>query len=173
MTVRAARGIVGSIRVGDEVQVLVLDEVRGEVRYHGRVATVGAATVHVAHLELLSTLQKRQVARVSIAQMCSGVAESTDGTTRPITFVVLNIGAHGMRIAATAKLEELERILFQFPTHDRPVPLDAEVLRSQRTRSGATQYGCRFVGLAEKDSDTLFRFVLQTQGAQRRTRLRF
>ena len=54
---------------------------------------------------------------------------------------------------------------------DRLVPLDAEVLRVQRTGKKAIQYGCHFVGLRERDMDVLFGFVMQTQGAQRRTRL--
>jgi hypothetical protein len=167
----AEHPVVGALRVGDDVQVLVLDEVRGEVRYTGWVEWVGVTTVQVTGLELTSMLQKRQVVRVRIAQLCTGVVESPDGVQRPISFVVVDIGAHGMRISTTADLAEQERITFRFPTGDRTVPLDAEVLRSQRTRGRSTQYGCRFVDLQEKDVDALFRYVLQTQGAQRRARL--
>ncbi|MBO3086290.1 flagellar brake protein [Cellulomonas fengjieae] len=161
----------GTFRAGDDVQLLVLDEVRGEVRYDGWVAQAGATTVRVAELELTSTLQKRQVARVRIAQPCVGTVELPDGDGRAITFVVLDISAHGMRISTTAPLAEHERVSFGFPIGDRDVALVAEVLRSQQTDSGTTLCGCRFVGLHERDADTLFRFVMQTQGAQRRTRL--
>ncbi|GIG23582.1 hypothetical protein Cch01nite_43060 [Cellulomonas chitinilytica] len=172
LTFSADHGVVGALREGDDVQVLVLDEVRGEVRYSGRIAEVGVTTVHVEDLELTSMLQKRQVARVRISQICGGVVQAADGSTRSISFAVVDIGAHGMRISTNAGLEEEDRITFRFPTRDASVLLDAEVLRSQRTATGATQYGCRFVGLQEKDADALFRFVLQTQGAQRRSRLR-
>ena len=171
LTFGAEHAVVGAVRVGEDVEVLVLDEVRGEVRYSGWVAQVGVTTVQVSGLELTSMLQKRKVARVRIAQLCTGVVQSPDGTSRSITFIVVDIGAHGMRISTTTELTEQDRIMFRFPTPDRPVALDAEVLRSQATASRSTQYGCRFVGLAEKDSDALFRFVLQTQGAQRRARL--
>jgi hypothetical protein len=174
MTVHADPGGEGDgiVRIGDEVEVLVLDEVRGEVRYAGWVARVGATTVRVADLELVSTLQKRKVARVRIAQTCTGVVSSPEGDTRPITFVVLDISAHGMRISTPVEVSQHERIAFPFATRDRVVSLDAEVLRARRTDSGSTHCGCRFVGLDEREVDTLFRYVLQTQGAQRRTRLR-
>ena len=166
MTIASEHGGVGSFQDGDDVKVLVLDEVRGEVRYEGWVAKAGPTTLQVTGLELTSTLQKRQVARVSITQMCTGVVGATT-----ITFVVLDIGAQGMRIATTARLMLLDQIVFEFPTGDRDVPLVAEIVRSQRTESGSTQYGCRFVGLRESDSDAMFRYVLHAQGVQRRTRL--
>jgi len=171
LTFDADHGAVGAFRVGEDVQALVLDEVRGEVRYSGWVERVGVTTVEVAGLELTSMLQKRQVVRVRIAQLCTGVVQSPDGAGRSITFVVMDIGAHGMRISTTAELTDEDRIAFRFPARDRPVLLDAEVLRSQRTGGRSTQYGCRFVDLEEKDADALFRYVLQTQGAQRRARL--
>jgi len=172
LTFGAEHGVVGGLRVGDDVQVLVLDEVRGEVRYTGRITDVGVTTVEVADLELTSMLQKRQVARVRITQLCGGVVESADGTARAISFAVIDIGAGGMRISTNAGLEEKDRISFRFPTRDAAVLLTAEVLRAQPTATGATQYGCQFVDIQERDADALFRFVLQTQGAQRRNRLR-
>lgn len=174
MTVHADPGGEGDgiLRVGDEVVVLVLDEVRGEVQYAGWIARVGATTVRVADLELVSILQRRKVARVRITQTCAGIVTSPEGDARSIQFVVLDISAHGMRISTTADVVEHERIAFPFPTRDRIVPLDAEVLRVHRTERGPTHCGCRFVGVDEKDTETLFRYVLRTQGTQRRTRLR-
>jgi PilZ domain-containing protein len=172
LTFSAEHGVLGAFRVGNDVQILVLDEVRGEVRYSGWVSWIDATTIQVSDLELTSILQKRQVVRVSIAQLCTGVVPLPDGEDRSITFVVLDISAHGMRISTNARLMDHERIAFEFPIHDRALPLDAEVLRSQRTGGRSTHYGCRFLGLGERDSDALFRYVLHTQGAQRRGRLR-
>jgi hypothetical protein len=174
MTVAAEHGVVpGAVRAGDEVQLLVLDEVRGEVRYVGAVARVGATTVALTDLELVSTLQKRQGARVRTLQLCTGVATGPDGDGpgRPISFVVVDISAHGMRISTTSTLAVHDHVVFEFPTGRGAVKLDAEVLRTQRTSTGGTQYGCRFAGIRESDVDALFRFVLRTQGAQRRMRL--
>lgn len=172
MTVAVETGSSDVLEAGEDVQVLVLDEVRGEVLYSGWVAEIGPTRVEIADLELVSTLQKRQVARVRITQICTGVVEATeDLASRSLTFVVHDISAHGMRIATTGTLAEKDRIAFDFPTGEGAVTLDAEVLRSQRTSTGSTQYGCRFVDIAEKDADVLFRYVLQTQGAQRRRRM--
>lgn len=172
MTVAAEKGVVaGALRAGDDVHVLVLDEVRGEVRYSGWVARVGATTVALTDLELVSTLQKRQVARVRTLQFCTGVVTGAEGPGRGITFVVVDIGAHGMRISSTAAIEVQDRITFEFPTGDGAVRLDAEVLRAQRTSTGGTQYGCRFVDIREGDVDALFRYVLRTQREQRRRAL--
>ena len=173
MTVGAGPGSsIGALRVGDDVRVLVHDEVRGKVRYDGRLTRVGATTAQVTGLELTSMPQRREVARVSVAQICGGVVSSPDGATRSITFAVVDIGANGMRICTAAVLTELDRVAFQFPTNDRAVPLMAEVLRSQQTGSGSTQYGCRFVGLDERDAGALSRYVLQMQSALGRSRLR-
>ena len=172
LTFGAELGILGAFRVGTDVQVLVLDEVRGEVRYSGWVARTDATTVQVADLELTSILQKRQVVRVAITQLCTGLVHSPGSDDRSITFVVLDISAHGMRISTNAELTEQERVAFEFPIRDRALALDAEVLRSQRIGARSTHYGCRFVGLGERDKDALFRYVLHTQGAQRRGRLR-
>ena len=78
---------------------------------------------------------------------------SADGDTRPVTFLVLDISAHGVRISTSAEIAVGERIVFRFPTRDRVVPLDAEVLRSFRPEGRPIQYGCRFVGLSERDTD--------------------
>jgi hypothetical protein len=171
LTFAAEHGVMGTFRAGDDVQALVLDDVRGEVRYSGWVAQVGVTTVRVTGLELTSMLQKRKVARVGIAQLCTGVAVGPEGDERSITFVVVDISAHGMRISTTADLTEQDRVVFEFPTPDRAVALDAEILRSQPTASKSMHYGCRFLDLSEKDADVMFRYVMQTQGAQRRTRL--
>ena len=172
MTVAAEHGVTpGALRTGDEVQVLVLDEVRGEVRYAGEVTRVGATTVAITDLVLVSTLQKRQGARVRTLQLCTGVATGPDGPPREISFVVVDISAHGMRISTNADVEVHDRVVFEFPTGRGKVKLDAEVLRAQRTSTGGTQFGCRFVDIREADADALFRFVLRTQGEQRRMRL--
>ncbi|AEE44535.1 flagellar brake protein [Cellulomonas fimi] len=171
MTVGTELGASGTLQPGTDVKILVLDDVRGEVRYSGWVTEVGLTRLHVTDLELTSMLQKRKVARVRIAQICTGTVVSGDAEPEPVTFVVVDVGAHGMRISTAATLREHDRIDFRFPAGDRVVPLVAEVLRRQRTSSGATQYGCRFVELGERESDDLFRFVLRTQLEQRRSRL--
>ncbi|MDM7830874.1 PilZ domain-containing protein [Cellulomonas edaphi] len=171
MSVGTEAGRVGSFRDGDDVTVLVLDEVRGEVRYSGWVAAVRGTGLQLAGLELTSMLQKRKVARVRIAQICTGTVGADEDSRRTMTFTVLDIGAHGMRISTTERLVVAERIAFRFPLADRTLSLQAEVVRSQRTPSGAHQFGCRFVGLAAGDLDAMFRYVMRAQGAQRRARL--
>ncbi|WP_136517388.1 flagellar brake protein [Cellulomonas telluris] len=172
LTFAPEHGLVGGIQVGDGVGVLVLDEVRGEVRYTGWVTHVGAMTVQVEHLELVSTMQKRRSARVRVTQICTGLVRSPDGGTREVTFVVVDVSAHGVRVSTTAGMDLHDRVRFTFPTPERPVALEAEVVRVQETTTGTTHYGCRFVALDERDEDLLFRYVLRTQGEQRRSRVR-
>lgn len=172
LTVVPDEGPQADVRAGDQVEVLVLDEVRGEVRYRGMVTRVGAMTLLVEDLQLVSTLQKRRSARVRVTQICTGAVRSPDGVPRRVTFVVVDIAAHGVRISTTAGLELHDRVRFVYPTPDRAVALEAEVVRVQETTTGTTHYGCRFVGLDERDEDVLFRYVLRTQGEQRRARVR-
>jgi c-di-GMP-binding flagellar brake protein YcgR len=58
-------------------------------------------------------------------------------------------------------------VRFVFPELSAAFWLQAVVVRAQPSRSG-THYGCRFVETSPRETDALFRYVLRTQGAQRR-----
>lgn len=59
---------------GADVTVEVLDEVRGECLYAGYLSRVGADGMDIADVALVSTLQKREVVRVSTHVACTGTA---------------------------------------------------------------------------------------------------
>ncbi len=59
---------------GVDVTVEVLDEVRGECLYAGYLSRVGADGMDIADVALVSTLQKREVVRVSTHVACTGTA---------------------------------------------------------------------------------------------------
>jgi hypothetical protein len=175
-------GIVRGVAEGELYTLRVLDEVRGECVYVGEAARITADTVGFAGVELLSTLQKRAVARVAVAVECEGVvtlpAGAADGTDdgsggveapgeQPLRFTVLDVSAHGMRMMATTELPPGSTVRFVFPELSDAFWLQAVVVRAQPSRSG-THYGCRFVETSPRETDALFRYVLRTQGAQRR-----
>ncbi|MDM8084853.1 PilZ domain-containing protein [Cellulomonas cellasea] len=198
---------------GVDVTVEVLDEVRGECLYAGYLSRVGADGMDIADVALVSTLQKREVVRVSTHVACTGTAiarwtdpqgapraaaaepapaapaepaadaepDTSDAPAEPaeepvayegnLAFTMLDISAHGMRILSQASLQPGQRIRFLYEELPEPILIEAVVVRAQQSRTG-THYGCRFLGLTSRQTDALFRHVLQTQGAQRRERMR-
>ncbi len=181
-------GIVRGVTDGEEYTLRVLDDARGECVYLGTVGRITADTVGFADVELLSTLQKRAVARVSVTVECEGVVTLAPGETtgdgtdpgpgagpgaeggggeQPLRFVLLDVSAHGMRMMSQTVLPPGSTVRFVFPELSDAFWLQAVVVRAQPSRSG-THYGCRFVETSPRETDALFRYVLRTQGAQRR-----
>lgn len=177
------------LAAGADVTLQVLDEVRGECLYAGYVARVAGDAIEVVDVDLVATLQKREVARVRTSVACGGVVTRPtelylhgggpgDGIEpaaptpdHPLAFTVLDISAHGMRVLARESVPVGSVIRFEFPELDHPFLLAAVVVRAQESRTG-THYGCRFEGTTSREADALFSYVLRTQGTQRRERLR-
>jgi hypothetical protein len=173
----------------DQVCVLrVLDDARGECVYQGTVARISADTVAFVEVELLSTLQKRAVARVAVAVECEGYARlaadpdaaggagtavpggadpDADADEQRIVFTVLDVSAHGMRMMSQTVMPPGSTVRFVFPELSDAFWLQAVVVRAQSSRTG-THYGCQFVETSPRETDELFRYVLRTQGALRR-----
>ncbi|MHB1489864.1 MAG: PilZ domain-containing protein [Cellulomonas sp.] len=170
---------------GDEVSLLVLDEIRGECHYWAQVGRVRARGLDLVDVEMVQAVQKRRVARVRVDLPCSGTLEPQPGFTAatdasggaegapsggPLTFTVLDVSAHGIQVRSRARLTVGRRFAFVFAPTRVPLALTAEVLRVEESLTGY-RYGCRFVDQHERSADELFRFVLQQQGLQRRNRL--
>jgi hypothetical protein len=185
-------GIVRGVPEDAHARLVVLDDVRGECVYVGEVARVTADTVAFTGVELLSTVQKRAVARVSVTVECEGFARvpwtaehaaegagpaagaEDDGREHSdefaLRFTLLDVSAHGMRMMSQTELPPGSTIRFVFPELSDAFWLQAVVVRAQPSRSG-THYGCRFVETSPRETDELFRYVLRTQGAQRRQQM--
>lgn len=175
-------GIVRGVAEDETYLLRVLDDARGECLYQGDVARVSADTVAFTGVELLSTLQKRAVARVAVSVECEGFARLAaepdeegeqpgpapeDGDETRFTFTVLDVSAHGMRMMSQTELPPGSTVRFVFPELSAAFWLQAVVVRAQPSRSG-THYGCQFVETSPRETDELFSYVLRTQGALRR-----
>lgn len=179
-------GIVRGVAEDETYLLRVLDDARGECVYQGDVARISADTVAFTGVELLSTLQKRAVARVAIQVECEGYARlaavegegeehheadpsdaEKDADEIRVQFTVLDVSAHGMRMMSQAELPPGSTVRFVFPELSDAFWLQAVVVRAQPSRTG-THYGCQFVETSPRETDALFRYVLRTQGALRR-----
>lgn len=182
--------IVRGVSEGDVYLLRVLDDARGECVYQGEVARITADTVAFVGVELLSTLQKRAVARVAVHVEVQGFARlaavpdeeghegddapaseaagpADEAAEVPFVFTVLDVSAHGMRMMSQTELPVGSEVRFVFPELSAAFWLQAVVVRAQPSRSG-THYGCRFVETSTRETDELFSYVLRTQGALRR-----
>ncbi|MGV8979311.1 MAG: PilZ domain-containing protein [Cellulomonas sp.] len=97
--------------------------------------------------------------------------EAATVTGKRIDFTMLDVSAHGMRMLAHVDLTAGSLVRFRFEELNAPFLIDAVVVRGDESRTG-THYGCRFVGMTVRQTDSLFGYVLRTQGDQRRERLR-
>lgn len=184
------------VESGAEVSALVFDSVRGECHYWARAGVVDARGLELVAIEIVQTVQKREVARVRTQLPYVGVLEPLPGTPsvaddgssgetgagdgeeqhegaargRPLVFTVLDVSAHGIQVQSKAKLVAGRRFSFVFEQARVPLDLTAEVIRVTESMTGY-RYGCRFVDHREHDAEELFRFVMQQQGFQRRNRL--
>lgn len=192
MRVESEEPVLGSIAPGTEVSTLVFDEIRGECHYWAVADQSRARGVDLVSVEMIQSVQKRGVARVRTEIPLTGVLEPHPGSAptsaaasgadpdrepdgaaspgQPIAFTVLDVSAHGMQAWSKVPVRVGRRFTFRFTAARAPLPLTAEVLRVQESRTGY-RYGCRFVNQDERSAEELFRFVMQEQGAQRRNRL--
>ncbi|MEV7973502.1 PilZ domain-containing protein [Cellulomonas sp. NPDC089187] len=180
-----SQNLVRGFTEGERVVLRVLDDQRGECVYGGVVGRMSADLLGCAQVELLSTLQKRAVARVQVHVECEGWVRFPDGADVPDDeaadidpetgerrrrFTVLDVSAHGMRMMAMTALPIGSLVRFVFPELSEAFWLHAEVVRAQPSRSG-THYGCQFRDASPRELDDLFSYVLRTQGALRRQQM--
>lgn len=191
-------GIVRGVAEGDVYLLRVLDDARGECVYQGEVARITADTVAFVGVELLSTLQKRAVARVAVHVEVQGFARLA---AVPDEHEDAHGHEHGhehdpgAEPAAGAVDGEADEVPFAFTVLDvsahgmrmmsqTELPLGSEVrfvfpelssafwLQAVVVRAqpsrSGTHYGCRFVETSTRETDELFSYVLRTQGALRR-----
>jgi c-di-GMP-binding flagellar brake protein YcgR len=154
--------------------VQLLDEVRGEVRYGATVLAVQDDAVEVGQLVQLSARQRRGAARVRVHMTCRGSigrpGRAPGEATAPVIVSVLDISATGARLLLPADLPAGTLVTFEFATLSGSMSLTARVLRGEESMSG-WRYGCELVDLTTRQSEEIFRFVLLTQGEQRRREL--
>ncbi|WP_159807852.1 PilZ domain-containing protein [Cellulomonas citrea] len=168
------RSALTDLAPGAPVELQLLDEVRGEVRYGATVLAVEDDLVEVGHLVQLSVRQRRGAARVRVHMTCRGSIgragrEPGDDETSVIVSV-LDISATGVRLLLPSDLPLGTLVHFEFGVLGGLLPLTARVLRGEESMSG-WRYGCELVGLTARQSEQIFRFVLLTQGEQRRREL--
>lgn len=167
MRIRCSETVNG-LEDGQNIDVRVLDEIRGEVHYNATVLSTQAGTVEVFGLEQVSVRQRRGAARVRIDVRSRGYVTRLDSDEpKEIALTILDISATGARILVSEALPLDADVSFDFPANEAMVELTAKVVWSEESVSG-WRHGCRFVGASPRDTEILFRYVLLTQGEQRR-----
>jgi c-di-GMP-binding flagellar brake protein YcgR len=162
-----------SLWPGLKVFTHVYNSVKGECKYIGTVDYVGFNSVKIINVSFVSSIQKRDNTRVN-KQMkyritaCMRNDEKVK-LEKPVDITILNISAQGICFNSIEKFDPGFRFPLVLREALRPINLMIEVVRREDyTRS--FNYGCRFIGISEKDVDDIFRFVLKEQISQRRKR---
>lgn len=168
------QGGMGTVVPMENLQIFVYNNVRGECKYTGVVQRVTFNCLQVDGVRLISSAQKRENTRVS-KQIKYRILQAYRGNERkklehPLDIVILNISANGLYFNCGERLEIGFTFALTLRETARPVNLKVEVLRRE-AYPRSFNYGCRFVGVSDKDMDEIFRFVLHEQIIQRRRSL--
>lgn len=159
----------GWLDEGDRVVVDILSPSRGTLTYDAGVRTVVARRVVLEGLTLQAAVQLRSAVRVptSIPVVLRAAAQDEEGEPVEVTLdgVALDVSAHGMRVRCHADVEAGARLAVRFEATRVPLELQLEVIRVQEL-GGDAVLGCRLVGTTERETDELFRFVLEEQRRQ-------
>lgn len=159
---------------GDGVVVQVLSAVRGECTYDAQVEWAEAGRIEVSDLRLREAVQKRGAVRVP-TDLPFRVVHALEGVEEvpfdpPLDVVVLDVSAHGMRVAAPVELPPGTRFVLDFAAEGVRARMVLNVLRSVEAGRGFA-HGCAIEGLDERRTDDLFSFVLAEQRRQRAARM--
>ena len=73
-----------------------------------------------------------------------------------------DLSADGLKLRTTEELAVGAHVRTAIPLQGRSLEVQLEVVRRTEVR-GALTYGCRILGVSERDRDALFRFVLEQQ----------
>ncbi len=166
LVVEAPKYSGGSLWPGDPVVLVVASELRGTCTLDASVAASARTRLELTDLRLRVVEQKRSAVRVPMAQtMTFGHVVEEDEQVpldEPVDVQVLDLSAYGMRFRSDAEIPIGTRLVGTYPAPRRPVPVVLEVLRHEELR-GAIAHGGRFVGMEERDTEELFRAVLDRQ----------
>lgn len=159
------------LQPGNLIFAFVYSNVMGECKYAGEVRRITDYCIEFGGMKLVGSSQKRQNTRVNKRLEYRLTKYYADGVERsfspPLEIIILNLSATGLYFHCDHKFE----VGFTFPLvlreTGRPVLLRVEVVRRE-IYDRTYNYGCRFVNIAERDVDEIFRFVFREQIAQRR-----
>ncbi|WP_182113897.1 MULTISPECIES: PilZ domain-containing protein [unclassified Actinotalea] len=157
----------GWIQDGDAVLLEVLSSVRGACTFDAVVVASGERRVELCDLVLRETVQMRSAVRVptSIPVTLHPVgppARTGEDAEPDVQGVLIDVSATGVRVRLAEPLDQGTRFTFRLDATRVPLDLQLEVLRGHEI-GGATAVGCRLVDVSERETDELFRFVLEEQ----------
>lgn len=166
LVVEAPKYSGGSLWPGDAVVLVVASQLRGTCTIDASVAASARTRLELTDLRLREVEQKRSAVRVPVAERMTfeHVVQDDERVPleEPVDVQVLDLSAYGMRFRAEAEVPIGTRLAGTYPAPRRPVPVVLEVLRHEELR-GAVGHGGRFVGMSERDTEELFRAVLDRQ----------
>lgn len=160
---------------GDPAVLEIQSDDRGAMTYDAVVSSAFAKRIGLAGLVLRTVVQQRAALRVLVVLALEinllPLPDDPDVAPTVVGVRTLDVSAHGLRIRTPLELEVGARFTFGFVAARVPLNLTAEVLRVEQVRDEHA-YGCRLVGASERESDLLFRFVLDEQRRQLAERAR-
>ncbi len=176
--VMAAQSFTGAwLDAGDRAVLEILSADRGVLSFDAVVETSELGRIVFRSLALREAVQHRASLRVRtdmVLQISSLVVDGQEQVLEPAWPAhVDDISADGVRFRTASELEVGHRVGTTVALADRRIDVVLEVVRRVEVRGGVA-YGCRILGVTERDRDALFRFVLDRQRrtlAQRAERL--
>lgn len=165
-----------TLKPGENINLFVYNSIKGECVFSARVEIVDGKSVVLSNAGFLRSAQKRDNTRVDKIMHYRITHKYVDGAAerlgKPIEITITNISANGMYIRCDEPFAEGHRFPFVFREAGKPISLDVEIIRCDRSRRG-NGYGCLFLNIDPKDADNIYRFVLHEQIEQRRRKISY
>lgn len=154
---------------GAVAQVEVLSPARGAIVHDAVVAVFEMRRMELVGVVVREVVQQRSAVRVP-TQILVRITHTVDGDereelTEPLDLEVRDVSAHGMRLVSEVRIEPGTQLVLPFEASGTSLELVLEVLRTV-PEGDDHSHGCRLVGLGERETDALFRFVLDEQRRQ-------
>jgi hypothetical protein len=166
LVVEAPKYSGGSLWPGDPVVLVVASELRGSCTIDAVVVASARQRLELTDLRIRVVEQKRSAVRVPVTEHVTFThlleGDEQVPLDEPVTAQVLDLSAYGLRFRAEREVPVGTRLVGSYPAPRRQVPFVLEVLRHEELR-GAVGHGGRFVGMSERDTEELFRAVLDRQ----------
>ena len=165
--VMAAQAFTGAwLDPGDAAVLEVFSTDRGVLTFDAVVESSELGRIALRRLALREAVQHRSSLRVPTELdilLDSVLADGQETVLDPPWPVhVDDLSADGLKLRTTEELAVGAHVRTAIPLQGRSLEVQLEVVRRTEVR-GALTYGCRILGVSERDRDALFRFVLEQQ----------
>ena len=155
----------GHPKLRQKANVLIYDDIKGEVEYEGEIKNTFRDIVVLTNLKFIQGIQRRNDTRVKV----SFNLEATVLGKR-LSMRVANLSSGGILLHYCIDIPKHLCLKLEIPIDTEVITCLAEIVRKEKSKAGF-KYGCRFTAISERERDKIRGFVFRKQIEDRKGRL--